>query len=340
MGTKRIKKDHHMYKSYTNIDDNVIIGDFEQLINEQKKDDVVYTYTLERFAANVFQDFYSIPIQRAAYPPYHSHNYFEFNYIRSGNCYEYVSRNMLKLKKGDLLIMSPAISHSCYLTPEGEGVNFCLKKKYFETLGSTLYIQNTKSFIKDLSVSPSYYLFHTGESRFLTALLDELCEYLYLQTNSGTHEYLRSTKLLECIVFELHYAITNNKIEYETSSSTFISSSDLFEEITKYITANISSVSREKVKNHFGLSAMTLYRIMQKNGTTYQDFITKIRQRQSLYLLKHTKLQMKEIANHLGFQSTEYFFHFFKEYQKMSPTMYREKYLAESAAAIDAIDKH
>ena len=120
--------------------------------------------------------------------------------------------------------------------------------------------------------------------------------------------------------------MVEQQIKFETNSSVLTNSNDDFSNITKYISNNLSTVNRQMVKNYFGYSAMGLYRIMQRNGTTFQDHTTAIRVQRAKYLLKHSTLPITEIAKSLGFAINAYFCRFFQKHRNMSPSEYRETF--------------
>lgn len=326
---RKTTEEYHIYKSFLSMPDDLIIKDFNDIITQQERDGIHLTYDIAHFSQSPFQDIYSNGIQESAYSPYHRHNYFEVNYVTEGRCYEYVNGKFFCLEAGDFLIMPPSVHHSCYLTPYGLGKNFCIAGNVINRISERLSATESKHYLKDVQKNSSYYLFRCQSSQLLTVLLSELGKFSYISLNPGSANALRAEKLLDHTLSEIHYLMQEQQIEYETNSSALSISDNIFVDITKYISDNISDVTREKVENYFGVSSMSLYRILQKNNTTYQNIVTGIRQRKSLYLLKHTELSIGEIANALGFESREYFCRFFKAYRDISPSEYRKKFLAE-----------
>ena len=58
-------------------------------------------------------------------------------------------------------------------------------------------------------------------------------------------------------------------------------------------------------------------------GMTFIDFVNKERTRQAAALLKHTNLQIQQIASLVGYNNTSYFAKQFVRFQKVSPSQYR-----------------
>lgn len=309
---------------YDNPSESDILKAFEQNYQTQKEQLPHIVVSLEQYAVSFFQNIHSNEIQKYAFTPYHSHNYVEMNYIYSGTCYEYIDKQLIKLTKGDLLILSPQMCHSVYLSPYSLGRNICIRKNLAEQLARELSATVSKHFLKDILSSTSYYVFHTKEDTLLPSLFLELDKYAYKCLTAGTTNYQRAEKLLSLIMSELHYKSSEAKLPYYSNSSALRGENTEYTEITKYIQNNLKTISRKKVENYFGLSSMTLYRLFRANGTTFQQYVKTLRERQAIYFLKHSSLTVGEIAEVLGFESPEYFCRFFKKVRSMSPTKFRK----------------
>ena len=58
-------------------------------------------------------------------------------------------------------------------------------------------------------------------------------------------------------------------------------------------------------------------------GMTFIDFVNKERTNQAAALLKHTNLQIQQIASAVGYNNTSYFAKQFLRFQGVSPSHYR-----------------
>lgn len=329
--------DFHKYKNFISLPDEIIKQDFEEIIKHQKEHKKQIVNTLESFSVSVFQDIYENEIQRAVYSPYHSHDYYEINYIYSGKCYEYIDQKLFTLKKGDILIMSPSTTHSCYLIPQGLGRNVLIKKRLFDKIATELSTIDSNNFMRALQNKASYFLFNGKQNTFLGALFDELYKYSYTSLKTGTTNYIKVEKIVHLIFHELCSSILEEQMEYSTDIK-YKKTNNTYEDITNYIKNNLSTITREKVENHFGYSSMSLYRVMQSNGTTFQSLLTTIRKREAIYLLKHTNYSISEISKALGFESTEYFCRFFKKYRNVTPTEFRKDFIDKGS--VDNLINH
>lgn len=101
---------------------------------------------------------------------------------------------------------------------------------------------------------------------------------------------------------------------------------DLVSRIRHYIQENLDGdTSLTAIADHFHFSREYLLRIFKKEtGITILQYINDVKTEKAKELLKNQKLQIKEIAQMLGFNSTGYFIRFFKAKMGISPKVYRE----------------
>ncbi|MBS2100292.1 substrate-binding domain-containing protein [Carboxylicivirga linearis] len=84
-------------------------------------------------------------------------------------------------------------------------------------------------------------------------------------------------------------------------------------------------VNVEDLSSELGLSRVHLYRKIKKiTGLSVSEFITQIKLKQAMVLLRRSEKAISEIAYQVGFSSPSYFTKCFKEQFKMSPTEFRD----------------
>ncbi len=81
-----------------------------------------------------------------------------------------------------------------------------------------------------------------------------------------------------------------------------------------------------KLARDFGMGYSTLRRLFKaKYGESLQSFLIEERVRKAALLLENTALDMKEIAEQVGFSSANYFTRIFTKHSHLSPLKYRRK---------------
>lgn len=81
--------------------------------------------------------------------------------------------------------------------------------------------------------------------------------------------------------------------------------------------------SMEAVARHLCLSTRTLQRRLTEAQTSYQNILDTVRQDTACKLLRHTHLELGEIAFYLGFEEVNSFQRAFHKWQGMTPTKWR-----------------
>ena len=81
-----------------------------------------------------------------------------------------------------------------------------------------------------------------------------------------------------------------------------------------------------KLARDFGMGYSTLRRLFKaKYGVSLQSFLIEERVRKAALLLENTALDMKEIAQQVGFSSANYFTRSFTKHNHLAPLKYRKK---------------
>lgn len=100
------------------------------------------------------------------------------------------------------------------------------------------------------------------------------------------------------------------------------------EQCKDYISQNYHhKIYLEDIAEAIGISQGHLSRIFrQDTGEKIQDYILKFRVKRAANLLKYSDATLSEISDYVCFNSQSHFGSVFKEFMKMTPRQYREKY--------------
>ena len=100
------------------------------------------------------------------------------------------------------------------------------------------------------------------------------------------------------------------------------------EQCKDYISQNYHhKIYMEDIAEAIGISQGHLSRVFrQDTGEKIQDYILKFRVKRAANLLKYSDATLLEISDYVCFNSQSHFGSVFKEYMKMTPGQYREKY--------------
>lgn len=94
---------------------------------------------------------------------------------------------------------------------------------------------------------------------------------------------------------------------------------------TEFMEANINQpLSAKEVARHIHLSYTYFSRNFKKEtGKSFSEYMTFLRLRQAVWLLRHTDETIEEIADKIGFNTSNYFSCVFKKYIGITPSEYR-----------------
>ena len=76
-----------------------------------------------------------------------------------------------------------------------------------------------------------------------------------------------------------------------------------------------------------GMSRVTLYRALAKEGTNYRLLVNRVSFKLATELLEHSNLSINDIARELGYSSTSNFIRAFQRMSGLTPAAYRERLL-------------
>ena len=101
----------------------------------------------------------------------------------------------------------------------------------------------------------------------------------------------------------------------------------LVERLTSYIVKKYGNVSRRDVEKDLHYNDEYLNRLLKKAcGKTINRYAAEIRLDRARQLLSTTSLTIGENTNLLEFSSENYFYHFFKKAEGISPSRYRAEH--------------
>ena len=264
----------------------------------------------------------SIMSKESLVPP-HNHDYYEINYVISGQCVEYIGDRAFVLNEGDFLLMPPSVFHTSESVDNSICANILLKSKLVSDLEKKLIAYDLDNYLTRMQKQKSYMVFNAKQTRaFKTA--NHLLEHFGNKQTHTKHknlyaESLAFTLLLELAECDFDEIAFSNKKQFPTT--------DVSGAILQYIRDNISSATLESVSSYFGYSPAHLSRIIKKHtGNGFATFIMLQRMLRAEQLLLQTDTPVGKIPELIGLDSKEYFSRVFKRYNNVTPSEYRKAY--------------
>jgi AraC-like DNA-binding protein len=98
-----------------------------------------------------------------------------------------------------------------------------------------------------------------------------------------------------------------------------------YNSICVYVQENYAQrLTRASVSKHFGLASNHVSRLFRKEGMVrFKDYLNLVRISRAKYLLRKTKVSLKEVAASCGYSDLPYFCRVFRRIAKFTPSEYR-----------------
>ena len=252
----------------------------------------------------------------------HRHNYFEINYVASGDAHFLFENEERVLKEGEFCFIAPSSLHDIRLDDEKALVyTICIRSSTFNSSFFSLlsrkdllsYFFRTILQGKD---HPNYLLFYTSENpivRTCARMLLIECSSLDPYSNACCISYINI--LLSAILRS--YSETISFYDYKMGTD--------FSLMLQYIQHNYQTLTLSSLASLFHYSEPHLCTLIRQNtGLTFTALIKQLRLSDSVEYLIHTDLKISEIADRVGYNSADHFSRVFRSSYKMSPMEYRK----------------
>lgn len=261
----------------------------------------------------------------------HSHDFCEIVYVKSGNGTHILNNSTSAVKKGDLIIVSCADTHTfrdgnrnfiwynCIFLPT-------VFNRIFKISDSAGYGADKLNIIRDeLCMVKHRHPLILSKCEKIEHLFDELYKNQY---SSKEEENSILYMLLSILLVKITELISTRNQYDNTYSAT-----DLLNMVYSYFHGS-SAYPKVKLndvaeKAHMEPTAFSkLFR--KKVGCGFSEVIQKIRFDKAAYLLETSDMSVNEIKKYVGYEDTKYFFESFKKRFSTTPQEYRKQIAAKN----------
>lgn len=290
-----------------------------------------FTYYFEDRDSNNLRNVVVSQMINNDFTKYHKHDFFEINFVFEGFLYENIGGKSFVLSKGDLLLMSPAIYHTCCPSPNAVCYNILFEKNHLFHRAKEYEKYDPGNYLTSIMGNEIYQTFSFGEkTNEILAIVKELYE---MSVTINRHADLYENLIFENEASKLLLMLTKfPRHEYSLISKGKRHDSDFtHSDMVKYVYDNFDKISLSDAASRFGYSKSQFHRIVkEETGMTFIKLIRSIRMQRARHYLLNTNLPVNNIAHLLGLDSPEHFTRIFKKHRGMTPTQYREMYMRPS----------
>ncbi|MBB6672254.1 helix-turn-helix domain-containing protein [Cohnella nanjingensis] len=248
--------------------------------------------------------------------PSHSHTWFEFNYVLSGQMQTLFDHDSITIREGEFFLIPPGLTHAHVYTPGNPHEGICFRWRLRRSEGeegpddSSLYER-----LRGLTEwKPGGYRDRYGVGNLLSHFLQE--------AGSG-----KSPLSLQLLLVRLLETLTLIRDPDESASSDSAGSRDsLVKKVEVYLEdfqgdrLNVADLAASLHMSYGHLAR--LYK--KRTGITLIERMNRIRLEKACELLGQPDLLIKEVAERSGFPDLSYFSKVFKRRYGVSPQAYRK----------------
>ena len=243
----------------------------------------------------------------------HFHSYYELYYLEEGSSRFFLTEQVYRIHKGDLLIIAPGDYHMCSYDEPGVHDRYAL---YFDKEKIDPDLWHYLSYFPTIPGRAAHLHIKEAERTGFEALLSRMLTLYRLET---PYAEKMLDYLLPCLLLFLAKNTEEPQSHYDDAYARLASASHyigehFMEEITLEQVASIAGFTPTYFSRKFKELA----------GIGFRDYLTHIRLREAERLLKSTKLSVQEISLRCGFSSGNYFGDVFRSVYKVSPREYRK----------------
>lgn len=256
---------------------------------------------------------------------WHSHDYFELNYVVKGHCIQHFEDGMVKLSVGDFCLLSPDAIH--YISTDDDDsivLNIGIRQ--------TTFIRQFSSLPRQDSAISSFFmdnLYSKNKLRYLLAPTagDETIRHIVLQMYA---EEMNRDRYTDDILVSVMSILFNVLLRYHSEDMKAPpmrqTQNALTDEMLGYIHKHFADITLEQMAETFHFSRQYCSRLIRElTGESFSELITMVRIGYGETLLMDTFLSLEEISEKVGYANPETFIRAFKRVRGMTPNQFRRK---------------
>lgn len=258
---------------------------------------------------------------------YHDHDCFEINYIKKGECINFVEGESIYMEEGSFILLNTATFHTLYAANEESIVyNILLDKEWFLQLVKRYPLPDTamgKFFSLCDGETFPIYVFSEKSANNLKEILTYQCEH------KDDASILTEANVLYCV-----NSMMNEKgARLSSARKTF---DKTMYKIQTYVNQNFNTVTLESLSAHIGYSTTHTGRLFkQYMKKSFSAFIRELKIKHAKSLLRYSAKPISEISEIVGYENPEHFCRTFKSEVGLSPKDYRQKAIESQVPSID-----
>ena len=254
---------------------------------------------------------------------YHTHEFFEINYVYSGSCINLVEDENIIMNTGDMIIIHPGAFHTLYADDDCKVYNFLIEKEWlYNKIGCIIPTDSTMFSFLESAPHDDYYKYlicpHTQDAyNSLTPYAERIIE---LSLSNSSWKYL----LQEAAMIEYLCTIGQKRFDCRLSDGKGASSYKMINFLI-YMSEKYDTITLDELSEKFFYSKTHICRLfLQNTGKSFNQTLIDMKLSRACYFLKNTDMTVDEIAHKVGYGSVEHFQRLFKKKNGKTPGEFRK----------------
>lgn len=259
---------------------------------------------------------------KSHFSEYHTHSFFEINYVCRGSGVNFIENDMIDMHEGDAIIMRPGTFHTLYCDDDSIIYNFIVDKDWFcREVKAILELDDNRLF------------------DFLNKLeSDDFYKYAVCPSNGSGRVNEAAVKLISCFgdrSFSRFIMTEAAMLEFlavliENSEKAYLSNivgakDSKIISILMYTAENYNTVTLEELSEKFFYSKTHICRLfLAHTGKSFNQSLMQMKINHACKYLKHTEMSVEDISHVVGYDSVEYFQRLFKKKIGITPGEFRK----------------
>lgn len=301
--------------------------DYEEILNKLKikkseGGEIILKFPAH-FAKSRYQNVAVGAHQSEQLSEYHTHDFFEVNYVYEGNCINLVEDETLLMNCGDMIVIHPGVFHTLYADGECKVFNFIIKKEWLCDKAGFISPSDTAMYsFLERSKEEDYYkyiLFRCSESK-----VSKNIDYAKKLVKCSNNDSPWAPMLEESALLEFLASLGDTHENVALSKGTGSSSYKMIN-ILMYVADNYNTITLDELSKKFFYSKTHICRLFLKNtGKSFNQTLTDMKINRSCFFLKNTEMTIEDISKVVGYGSPEHFQRLFKKMIGVTPGEFRK----------------
>ncbi len=270
---------------------------------------------------------YSKDISCSWHMPYanemlHTHEKYEIIYTYHGTCCLSFENEKKMFNAGNLFIITPNSRHNIITSPESIAISIFVRRNVFDDVIGSLLSDNdlvSSLFRHTLYDNDSNYLNLSGieEPPYRKNIMDIFFECTNQRKYNRACSLGFFIMLIACSLRRYNSSMTFHKTAPPTQRDNFVY-------ILEYMQQNYRTITLQTLAETFHYTPAYLSKLFKKNiRKNFSDALQELKMQKALEYLANPNIKITELADLVGYESTEHFSRTFKRHFGISPLKYR-----------------